>query len=114
MWIPYHPIPTHPRRQLYASSAADYSISSVAWAPNGRYFAVGSFSMLRLCDKTGWSYSRDQPDCGSIFELAWTADSTQVTTPSRSPPHPVPVPAHPTPAPSSSLGPQARPGGGHV
>eukprot|EP00965_Chrysotila_dentata_P160089 5286617-Pleurochrysis_carterae.AAC.1 len=33
--------------------------------------------MLRLCDKTGWSYSREQPTCGSVFALAWTADSTQ-------------------------------------
>lgn len=65
-------------RQLYSSSPAEYSISSVAWAPNGRYFAVGSFNMLRLCDKTGWSHSREQPDCGSLFEIAWTADSTQV------------------------------------
>jgi len=65
-------------RQLYCSAAVEYSITSVAWAPNGRYFAVGSFNMLRLCDKTGWSYSREQPTCGSVFALAWTADSTQV------------------------------------
>ena len=65
-------------RQLYSSAAVEFSISSVAWAPNGRYFAVGSFNMLRLCDKTGWSHSREQPNCGSIFSLAWTADSTQV------------------------------------
>ena len=65
-------------RQLYASAAVEFSISSVAWAPNGRYFAVGSFNMLRLCDKTGWSHSREQPNCGSIFNLSWTADSTQV------------------------------------
>ena len=65
-------------RQLYSSAAVEFSIASVAWAPNGRYFAVGSFNMLRLCDKTGWSHSREQPNCGSIFSLAWTADSTQV------------------------------------
>lgn len=34
-------------RQLYSSAAVEYSINSVAWAPNGRYFAVGSFNMLR-------------------------------------------------------------------
>eukprot|EP00962_Isochrysis_galbana_P046336 scaffold18618_cov65-Isochrysis_galbana.AAC.2 len=38
--------------------------------------------MLRLCDKAGWSYSRAQPACGSIFKLAWTGDSTQVGRPS--------------------------------
>ena len=65
-------------RQLYSSSAADYSISSVAWAPSGQYFAVGSFNMIRLCDKTGWSHSRESPECGSIFSLSWTADSTEV------------------------------------
>jgi len=65
-------------RQPYASAAVEYSIASLSWAPNGRYFAVGSFNMLRLCDKTGWSYSREQPTCGSIFGLGWTADSTQV------------------------------------
>ena len=27
-------------RQLYSSIANEYSICSVAWAPNGRYFAV--------------------------------------------------------------------------
>lgn len=65
-------------RQLYCSAAVEYSITSVSWAPNGRYFAAGSFNMLRLCDKTGWSYSREQPVCGSVFALSWTADSTQV------------------------------------
>ena len=70
-------------RQLYASAAVEFSISSVAWAPNGRYFAAGSFNMLRLCDKTGWSYAREARSCGSLFDLAWTADSTQVAAASR-------------------------------
>ena len=65
-------------RQLYSSAPVEYSISAIRWAPNGRVFAVGSFNMLRLCDKSGWSYSRAQPSCGSIFSLAWTGDSTQV------------------------------------
>ena len=65
-------------RQLYSSAGVEYSITSVAWAPSGRYFAAGSFNMLRLCDRTGWSYSREYNECGSIFGLAWTADSTQV------------------------------------
>jgi intraflagellar transport protein 80 len=27
----------------------------VSWAPNGEYFAVGAFDMIKLCDKTGWT-----------------------------------------------------------
>ena len=64
-------------RQLYCSAPVEYSISAIAWAPSGQYFAVGSFNLLRLCDKAGWSYSRAQPACGSVFALAWTGDSTQ-------------------------------------
>ena len=81
-------LPAH-GRQLYSSAGAEYSISAVAWAPNGKYFAVGSFNMLRLCDKTGWSHSRvvlstsaeqsaGASSVGSIFHICWTADSTQV------------------------------------
>jgi len=42
---------------IYSSPAYDYVITSVAWAPNGEYFAVGAFGMFKLCDKTGWTYS---------------------------------------------------------
>nr|XP_023662977.1 intraflagellar transport protein 80 homolog isoform X2 [Paramormyrops kingsleyae] len=38
---------------LYSSAVHDYPITSVAWAPDGGVFAVGSFNTLRLCDKTG-------------------------------------------------------------
>ena len=65
-------------RQLYCSAPCEYSVTSISWAPNGRYFAVGSFNMLRLCDKAGWSYSRAAPSVGSLFDIAWTNDSTQV------------------------------------
>ncbi|XP_026138840.1 intraflagellar transport protein 80 homolog isoform X2 [Carassius auratus] len=40
-------------RMLFSSSAHDYPITSVAWAPDGELFAMGSFHTLRLCDKTG-------------------------------------------------------------
>ncbi|KAL2095935.1 hypothetical protein ACEWY4_008083 [Coilia grayii] len=40
-------------RLLYMSAPHDYPITSVAWAPDGELFAVGSFNTLRLCDKTG-------------------------------------------------------------
>jgi len=39
---------------------------------------VGSFNMLRLCDKTGWSHAREAPEVGSLMTLSWTADSTQI------------------------------------
>ncbi len=40
-------------RQLFQSAAFDYIVTSVRWAPNGESFAVGSFDMIRLCDKAG-------------------------------------------------------------
>ena len=40
-------------RLLYSSSPHDYPVTSLAWAPDGEVFAVGSFNTLRLCDKTG-------------------------------------------------------------
>jgi hypothetical protein len=54
-------------------------ITSIKWAPNGDYFAVGSFEMLRLCDKSGWSYSFHKPNCGSILKLSWSHDGTVVS-----------------------------------
>ncbi|XP_051966276.1 intraflagellar transport protein 80 homolog isoform X2 [Xyrauchen texanus] len=65
-------------RLLFSSAAHDYPISAVSWAPDGELFAVGSFSTLRLCDKTGWSYSLEKPSTGSVFSLAWSADGTQL------------------------------------
>lgn len=65
-------------RILYISQANDYPITSVAWAPDGELFAVGSFNTLRLCDKIGWSYSLDKPQTQSIFSLAWSSDGTQI------------------------------------
>ncbi|KAK3513485.1 hypothetical protein QTP70_015507, partial [Hemibagrus guttatus] len=46
---------------LYSSSPHDYPITSVAWAPDGDLFAVGSFNTLRLCDKTGSAGSAGKP-----------------------------------------------------
>lgn len=66
-------------RQLFTSSPYDHVIMSVKWAPNGQYFAVGSFEMLRLCDKSGWSYSFHKPEAGSMINLSWSKDSTIVT-----------------------------------
>lgn len=53
-------------------------INSVSWSPNGECFAVGSFNILRLCDKTGWTHCRDRFQCGSIMNISWTSDGTQL------------------------------------
>jgi intraflagellar transport protein 80 len=58
-------------RQLYSSAAYDYVITSVKWSPNGEVFAVGSFEMIRLCDKSGWSYSFVKHEGGSLMNLSW-------------------------------------------
>ncbi|XP_018019947.1 intraflagellar transport protein 80 homolog [Hyalella azteca] len=65
-------------RQLYTSPPHHHPITALAWAPDGQLFAVGSYNTLRLCDKAGWSHSLDKPGCGSLFNLAWSSDGTQV------------------------------------
>lgn len=65
-------------RLLYSSQSHEYPITSVAWAVDGELFAVGSFHTLRLCDKTGWSYALEKPNTGSIFNIAWSLDGTQI------------------------------------
>ncbi|KAL7072197.1 hypothetical protein ACQ4LE_008505 [Meloidogyne hapla] len=65
-------------RPLWSSSAYNFPISSVAWSHNGIMFAVGSFNLLRLCDKSGWSYSMERPNCGSISCLSWSPDCLQL------------------------------------
>ena len=63
-------------RQLYNSLPYDHVITSIKWSPNGEVFAVGSFEMLRLCDKSGWSHSFDKPQSGSILGMSWSNDGT--------------------------------------
>nr|CAD7451808.1 unnamed protein product [Timema tahoe] len=65
-------------RQLFNSIAHDYPITALSWSPGGDLFAVGSFNTLRLCDRVGWSYSLEKPNTGSIFNIAWSSDGTQV------------------------------------
>ncbi|KAJ8030563.1 Intraflagellar transport protein 80-like [Holothuria leucospilota] len=65
-------------RQLYSSHPHEYPVTSVAWAPDGQLFAIGSFNTLRLCDQSGWSYALEKPNVGSIFNIAWSGDGTQV------------------------------------
>ena len=68
-------------RQMYSSAPYDYAITSVAWAPNGETFAVGSFNQLRVCDKTGWSLCQQ---------------STGAPLPTRPPARPPPPPLFPS------------------
>lgn len=63
---------------LYSSSPHDHPIVSVAWAPHGDLFAVASFNTLRLCDRLGWSHSLEKVRTGSIYDLAWSPDGTQL------------------------------------
>lgn len=65
-------------RLLYTSLAMDYPIMSLAWSPDGELFSVGSFNALRLCDRTGWSFSLDKPQTQSIYSVCWSSDGTQV------------------------------------
>ena len=65
-------------RNLFVSLPYNYVTTSVAWAPSGEYFAVGSFDMMRLCNKTGWTYSFNKIDSGSLFKLSWSGDGTTV------------------------------------
>jgi intraflagellar transport protein 80 len=65
-------------RPLYSSERGDSIVTSVRWSPGGAYFAVGAYNNMRLCDKTGWSYSLHPTDTGSVFNIAWTSDGTIV------------------------------------
>ena len=65
-------------RNLFVSLPYNYVTTSVSWAPSGEYFAVGSFDMIRLCNKTGWTYSFNKIDSGSIFKLSWSQDGSTV------------------------------------
>ncbi|RZC39328.1 intraflagellar transport protein 80 -like [Asbolus verrucosus] len=68
-------------RQLFSSGLHDNHITSIAWAPSGDLFAVGSYNTLRLCDYTGvgkWSRSLEKPNTGCIYKMAWSGDGTQL------------------------------------
>lgn len=65
-------------RQLYCSAAYDHVITSIKWNPSGEIFAVGSFEMIRICDKSGWSHSFNKHEGGSLMKLSWNRDGTVV------------------------------------
>jgi intraflagellar transport protein 80 len=52
-------------------------VTSISWSPNGECFSVGSYNILRLCDKTGWTHHRERIDTGAVLDIAWTTDGTQ-------------------------------------
>ena len=84
-------------RLIYTSAPYDYVITSVAWSPNGEYFAAGAYGMLKLCDKSGfkiiyiltllyfkliyifikrWTHSFNKTNCGSLMKISWSSDGT--------------------------------------
>lgn len=65
-------------RNLFSSTPGDYVVTAVQWSPNGDLFAVGSFEVLRICDKTGWTYSLAKPKSGSINGISWSLDGTML------------------------------------
>lgn len=65
-------------RLLFQSSPLEYPITSVSWCPDGELFAMGSFNQLRLCHKTGWTYAKNRTDTGSVLNISWTTDGTQL------------------------------------
>jgi intraflagellar transport protein 80 len=64
-------------RLLYTSTPLSHVVTSIAWSPTGKYFAVGSYNCIKLCDRAGWSYCRETPDVGSLFSISWCSDGTQ-------------------------------------
>jgi len=64
-------------RLLFSSAPLDHVVTALAWSPTGKHFAVGSFNVLKLCDRTGWSYCRETPETGSVFSICWCSDGTQ-------------------------------------
>ncbi|KAI5093031.1 intraflagellar transport protein 80-like [Silurus meridionalis] len=56
-------------RPLYSTAPHDYPVTSVAWAPDGEVFAMGSFNTLRLCDKTGMKIQSKGRSFDTSFDI---------------------------------------------
>ncbi|XP_055375927.1 intraflagellar transport protein 80 homolog [Condylostylus longicornis] len=72
---------------IYISQTSDYVITSVEFSPNQDLLAVGGFNVLKLCSSNGWSYNNcrfNSPPLGSIYNIIWSPDGTQVATGSSS------------------------------
>jgi intraflagellar transport protein 80 len=65
-------------RKIFSSSPFEYPLTSLSWCPNGEVFAVGSYDLMGVCDKLGWCHTLETTSSGSLFDLAWTPDGTQI------------------------------------
>uniref|UniRef100_A0AC35FJS9 Intraflagellar transport protein 80 homolog n=1 Tax=Panagrolaimus sp. PS1159 TaxID=55785 RepID=A0AC35FJS9_9BILA len=65
-------------RPVFSSVNHNYPITSVSWSMDGELFAVGSFNILRLCDKVGWSHALEKLNTGSVYSISWSPDGTQL------------------------------------
>uniref|UniRef100_A0A183BU10 WD_REPEATS_REGION domain-containing protein n=1 Tax=Globodera pallida TaxID=36090 RepID=A0A183BU10_GLOPA len=65
-------------RPLWSSTSHGHPLCSVSWSPNGEIFAIGSYNLIRLCDKSGWTHSVERPSSGSIYSLSWSNDGVQL------------------------------------
>ncbi|CAH0390295.1 unnamed protein product [Bemisia tabaci] len=65
-------------RQMFSSVVQDYPVMSLAWSSNGEVFAVGFHNAIRLCDKAGWSHYFEKREVGSIYNISWATDGTQL------------------------------------
>ncbi|KAJ3314721.1 Intraflagellar transport protein 80 [Boothiomyces sp. JEL0838] len=65
-------------RKIYSSSPFEHPVTSISWCPSGDMFAIGSFNIVGVCDKLGWCYDLESVESGSIFNIAWTPDGTQI------------------------------------
>lgn len=65
-------------KELHCSRKFDHTITSVSFSPNGEYFAIGSFNTIVLCDKSGWTHCACRVVTGSVLDLAWSFDGTEV------------------------------------
>jgi intraflagellar transport protein 80 len=48
-------------RPLYSSNSHNFPINSVSWNPDGELLAVGSYNLIRLCDKAGVCRLKSSP-----------------------------------------------------
>eukprot|EP00760_Papus_ankaliazontas_P033723 PhM_4_TR6687/c0_g1_i1/m.56010/K19678/IFT80; intraflagellar transport protein 80 len=71
IWDPYG-------RMMFSSVPGDYPVTSVAFSPSGDLLAVGSSNQIRVCDRAGWTHAREQTTTGSLLNLSWSHDGTQV------------------------------------
>lgn len=65
-------------RKLFSSTPFEHPITSISWCPNGELFAFGSYNLIGMCDKLGWVNALETPEAGSLFDIAWTPDGTQI------------------------------------